>query len=286
MRERLIEIRRRAQEPVRQYNDIAGRLVGDHVSLYVTRIFIALNISPTVATISMLLFGLVGASLIPLGGGFAVAGFVCIFCYYICDCVDGEVARFKGCEKLLWGFHDFLFHLYVKSAFFIALGVLAARVSGEPWLFLFGLSALLATLLTKFLDDVGVLVACRQILMRPRDGHRMQLNGLMAEATEGAPSEAKRKPYSRLGQLRAILTNFDLASLLFIALAIADLWTSTISLFGLSWSLTTLAVAVYGIVLPLDYLDRMQHAIRTDEFGVKAREMLRRADEFRIDEGE
>jgi hypothetical protein len=60
-------------------------------------------------------------------GGWSVLGFAILFVYYVLDCVDGEVARFRKTEKLTWGFHDFLFHLYVKSAFFTCLGIYTAR---------------------------------------------------------------------------------------------------------------------------------------------------------------
>ncbi len=284
MNERIMEIRRRAQQPVSHYNDIAGRLVGDRLSIHLTRVFLALGISPTVATISMLLFGIAGSFLIPFGGLYSVAGFACVFSYYLCDCVDGEVARFNGVERLVWGFHDFLFHLYVKSAFFLALGALIVRVSDEPWMFLFGISGLLATLLIKFLADVGVAVTCRQILMRPRDEHQTQLDGLMSEgADESSVSDAPDRKRSHLGTLRAILTNFDLASLLFLIVAVCDLWLAQFELMGMNWNLTTLLAVAYGVVLPLDFADRMQTAIRRDEFGQKSRELLRCADEFRLD---
>lgn len=286
MSERIMEIRRLAQEPVRQYNDIAGRLVGDHVSIHVTRVFLALGLSPTVATIGMLVLGVIGALLIPFGGLWTVAGFACVFAYYICDCVDGEVARFRGIEKLEWGFHDFLFHLYVKVAFYLALGALLVNVTGEPWMFLFGVSALLATLLIKFLDAVAVAVACRQILLRPRDEHKAQLDNLMdaepQETGEQSGEESAQPSWSKLGTVRAILTNFDLASLVFLSAALLDLWLPQFEVFGMTWSLAALGAVGYGILMPLDFADRMQTAVRRDEFGDKARVLLRRADEFRV----
>ena len=121
MVEPIEELRKKVQEPVRRYNDIAGVLIGDRVSIHVTRAFIALGLSPTVATIAFLVCGLAGSVLAACGRWWSVAGFVLVFLYYVFDCVDGEVARYHHREKLVWGFHDFMFHLYVKSAFFVAL---------------------------------------------------------------------------------------------------------------------------------------------------------------------
>src|SRR4029434_11286136 len=152
--------------PVRQYNDIAGVLIGDRVSIHVTRAFIALGLSPTVGTLSMLALGVAGSVMTAFGGWGGVAGFACVFLYYVFDCVDGEVARYHQRERLVWGFHDFMFHLYVKSEFFVALGIYAVNLTGRPWAFLFALSALLSTLFLKFLYDVAIILNARYVLMR------------------------------------------------------------------------------------------------------------------------
>src|SRR5262245_22109556 len=105
--ESIAELRQRVQAPVRKYNDVAGLLVGDRLSIHVTRIFVALGLSPTWATIGMLVFGVGGSALVALGGAWSVAGFACVFLYYLLDCVDGEVARYHRREKLVFGFYDF-----------------------------------------------------------------------------------------------------------------------------------------------------------------------------------
>ena len=291
MTEPLSEIRRRAQVPVQQYNDIAGVLVGDHVSIHVTRLFIAVGISPTVATISMLVLGLAGALLIPFGGLWSIAGFTLVFGYYICDCVDGEVARYHKVEKLIWGFHDFLFHLYVKSAFFLALGALAVHVTGKPWFFVFGISGLLGTLLIKFLDALAVSVAARQIVLRPPGERAIQLKQLMEgvdksrfEVSEASPDAGKPGFGRPLAVFRAIVTNFDLGSLIFLTAAILDLFVPRFELLGITWNLKVVLVAFYGVVMPIDFIDRMYTAIRRDEFSEQARELIVRADGFRVDD--
>lgn len=283
--EEIAEIKKRAQEPVRQYNDIAGVLVGDHLSIHITRLFVALRLSPTVATLAMLVFGVLGAFLIPFDGLYSVAGFALVFLYYICDCVDGEVARFNKVERIAWGFHDFLFHLYVKTSFFLALGALAVGVTGSPWVFLFGVSGLIATLFTKFLDDVAISVTCRQILSRPPAEHAVQLS----ELTEGLDLDETDEPElgpagyrSPLGFARAMVTNFDLASVLFLAAALIDLVLPELALFGLTWNLKALLVVFYGVVLPLDFTDRVQTAIRKGEFRERARALCRDAHHFRV----
>ena len=288
--EPIAELRKKVQEPVRKYNDVAGLLVGDHVSIHLTRLFVWLNISPTVATLSMLFFGIEGSVLLYFGGGCAVAGFLCVFVYYILDCVDGEVARYHNREKLIWGFHDFMFHLWVKSAFFICLGLYAVHFTGHSWMFLFAMSALLACLFQKFLQDLTLILTCRQILLRsPEERARF-----VEQLTHGAPAAemehegdlpGEHVPYSHRGVLpflRAALTNFDLSVLLFLAASIADLFVPSFLIWGMEANFKIALLLFYGVVFPLDYFDYLQTYIRNDRFVSESRRLLRRAHHFRL----
>jgi hypothetical protein len=286
----IAELRKRVQAPVRQYNDVAGVVVGDHVSILVTKFFIERGISPTVATLSMLVFGVAGSILVLYGGWFAVAGFACVFLYYVFDCVDGEVARFHKGEKLVWGYYDFLFHLAVKSSFFVCLGVYAARTTGEPAVFLFGLFALLAVLFQKFLQDVAAMLVCRYVFLSTNDSKERFVQQL-TEGTDAAtlaldgdlPGE--QKPFGFHGvlpSLRAVATNFDLSTLFFLAAAVADLWVRPFTVWHWNADCKTVLVVFYGIVLPLDFLDRLIHHARRDQFRAECQRLLRRAHHFRL----
>ena len=287
---KIAELRQRVQAPVRQYNDVAGVLVGDHVSIVVTKLFVEWGISPTVATLSMLVFGLAGSLLLLAGGIAAVAGFFCVFLYYVFDCVDGEVARWHQGEKLIWGYYDFLFHLAVKSAFFVCLGIYAARVTGEPAVLLFGLSALLAVLFQKFLQDVAAMLVSRYVLLSTNESKSRFVEQLTAGADPATlavdgdlPGEQRPFAFARfLPAVRAIATNFDLSTLLFLAAAVVDLWIEPFPVFGHRADLTTCLVAWYGIALPLDFLDRLIHHARKGEFRKEGQRLLRRAHHFRL----
>jgi hypothetical protein len=290
MVEPIPELRKRVQEPVAKYNDIAGFLVGDRISIHVTRVFIQLGLSPTVGTIAFLLFGLAGSVLVAFGGWMSVAGFALVFLYYVFDCVDGEVARYHGQERLVWGFHDFMFHLYVKSAFFIALGVYCARVTDRPWMFLFALSALLSTLFLKFLYDVAIILNARYVLMRgPAERERfvrqMTDETPIAELEFDGDLPGEHNPFVFGGPLsvaRSALTNFDLAVIVFFVAAALDLVVEPLDVQGIACDLKIALVCFYGIVLPLEFLDHLQTYIRADRFQVESRRILRRAHHFRI----
>jgi hypothetical protein len=289
MVESIHELRKKVQEPVRAYNDVAGLLVGDRVSIHVTRLFLALGLSPNVGTIGMLVFGLAGSVLTVFGGGWAVVGFCLAFVYYVLDCVDGEVARYRQGEKLEWGFHDFLFHLYVKAAFFTCLGIYAAHATDRWWAFAFGLSALLATLFSKALYDAALILTARYVLMRSsRERARFTREILAGSSPDemehdgDLPGDHEPFTFGRgPGLARAVLTNFDLSILWFLAASVIDLFRVPMEIGGVALDMKCLLLAFYGIVLPLDFLDRLATYLRTGGFRRDARRLLRRAHHFR-----
>lgn len=290
MVEPIHELRKKVQEPVRRYNDVAGHLIGDRVSIHVTRLFLRLGWSPTVATIAFLVCGLAGSVLAGFGGAYAVAGFAVVFLYYVFDCVDGEVARYHGREDLVWGFHDFMFHLYVKSAFFVAVGVHVVRTTGASWTFFLALAALLATLFQKALYDVAIVLNARYVLLRDPHERERFVQQFTSDASDDElahagdlPGEAQPFEFGNpLSVVRSAVTNFDLSVLYFLVAAIADLFVAPFDLGGLTWDVTSLLLAFYAVVLPLEFLDRMQCYVRTGSFERESRRFLRRAHHFRI----
>jgi len=289
MVESIPELRKKVQEPVRAYNDVAGLLVGDRVSIHVTRAFLALGLSPNVGTIGMLLAGLAGSAAIVPGGGWAVIGFALLFLYYVLDCVDGEVARYRQCEKLEWGFHDFLFHLYVKSAFFTCIGIYAARTTDRWWAFAFGLAALVATICGKALYDAALVLTARYVLMRTSAERRRFTDEILsgsdpAELERDGDLPGDHAPYTfgrARGLARAVMTNFDLSILWFLTAAVIDLFRAPMLVGGVTFDLKCALLAFYGVVLPLDFLDRLYTYVRQDGFRRDARRLVRRAHHFR-----
>lgn len=288
--ESLSELRAKVQQPVRRYNDVAGMLLGDHLSIHVTRLFVAWRISPTVATLSMLACGLAGSVLIVLDGGWAVAGFALVLAYYVLDCVDGEVARYHRIERLIWGYHDFLFHLYVKVAFFTCLGIYAARFTDQTWMFFLPYAALIGVLFQKFQNELTNLLVCRYVLLRGRGESEQFVEQLAQGVGEEEPvpegwlesEEAPTRFAGFLPLMRAVLTNFDLAVALLLVAAIADLWLSPFAIWTLYGNCKIALVLFYGFILPLDFLDRLWSYLRDHGFERDARRLLRRAHHFRV----
>jgi hypothetical protein len=269
------DLRKKVQAPVRQYNDVAGYLVGDHLSIHVTRQFVRRGWSPTIATVALLVLGVGGSILMPFGERAAVFGMALVFLSYVADCVDGEVARFYLKEKLIW-------------TFFVCLGILAYRELDSVWMLVPAFSALLATLFKKFLWDLPLVVASRQVVLKG-SGDREKFSPQLVPDLDPGPVEVDLAPQEALGLrslgswrsiVRGALTNFDLSVLLFLIAAVADLFVSEGFLGGAPFKIGLLVY--YGVALPLDYFDRLITSIRRGQLSREAAGLLKRAHHFRL----
>jgi hypothetical protein len=299
MVESIRELRRKVQEPVMRYNDIAGILFGNRVSIHITRLFVAAGLGPTVASMLMLASGLVGSVLLVFGDRAAVVGFALMIVYYVFDCVDGEVARYHRGEKIIWSFHDYMFHLYVKSAFYLCLGIGLYRSTGHVWLLAFAWIALLASLFRKAMGDLAGVLPVRLILARQGDEVTGRLERQVLEGLDPGGKETAEEPEGRegrdeariasyggpLGILREVATNFDLFMFAFLGAAVADLFVAPFELLGGPWNLKATLLVFVALTLVFDFLDRLWHTIRAGRFLEEARSFLVAAHRYRIRKG-
>jgi hypothetical protein len=278
----LRELRQVCQLPVRGRNDVAGLVYGDLASLPITKVFVDLGISPTVASVGFLLAGLVGSALQVGSGWMAVAGSLCLLLYYVLDCVDGEVARYREIEDVRWAYFDYLFHMLVKPLAFLGVGVGTFRLQGEPWLLVAAFSAGVATLWLKiFLATPGI-VFLRAILP---DG-----TSPLSPAPEEPPAEAGAATGSEfpLGlnvtTLRALMTNFDIGLPLLLAASVLDLFVGPFELpvVGVV-SLRVVWLLYYAVVLPIDFVDYVRSYLAAGHFAEESRRLARLAHRFRAD---
>jgi hypothetical protein len=190
----------------------------------------------------------------------------------------------------VWGYYDFLFHLAVKASFFVCIGIYAAQTTGEAWVFLFGLGALLAVLFQKFLQDVSSMLVCRYVFLSTNDSKERFVEQLVVGADPSTFAVDGDLPgdqipfrfHGLLPSIRAIATNFDLSTLFFLAAAIADVWIGKFELWGIEVDLKILLLLFYGTVMPLDFIDRLVHHARKDRFRAGCQRLLRRAHHFKL----
>jgi hypothetical protein len=284
------ELRRVCQTPVRDTNDVAGLLYGDHASLPITKLMVDLRLSPDLASIGFFVCGIAGAALQTTSGSLAAVAAGLLVLYYVLDCVDGEVARFQRVCDVKWGYFDYLFHMIVKPLVFCGVAIGLWRETHLAWPYLAAFAASTATLWLKmFLETPGI-VFLREFLRRSRKVD------FIAETSQPMVARAKELELAGAGPhepfrlridvvtVRALATNFDIGLLLLFAATLADLFVAPFEapvLGTLTWR--GIWLLYYGVVLPLDFADYVRTYVFKGHFDREVTRLLSLAHHFTLD---
>jgi hypothetical protein len=257
-------LRERVQAPMEDFNDPLGRLFGSRVSIHLTRLCLSLGISANAVSYAMLVCGLVGGFSLLFGQWWSVLGFTLLLLYYIFDCVDGEVARFKGDSNLEMAAFDYLTHYAVKGATFTGLTVGVMRELHNYYVLVPGMLALLATYMMKALQDIPSILFVQKLLVQRNylDGRTIlrNLHGKLAAAEQSSGAKAAKPtgPIPFRSQLRFLLLNFDFGTLLLLGAALADAMLPTyFRLVNMAFNAKAVLLTWYGFALPLNFLDHV-----------------------------
>ncbi|MEU9283523.1 CDP-alcohol phosphatidyltransferase family protein [Streptomyces sp. NPDC048275] len=141
----------------------AGRLYMREISLRCDRYLVNTRITPNQLTYLMVVAGiLAGAALLVPGLAGALLGAVLIQLYLLLDCVDGELARWRGQTSITGVYLDRIGHYLSEAALLVGFGLRGADLfdgSESPewlWAFLGTLAALGAILIKAETDLVDV----------------------------------------------------------------------------------------------------------------------------------
>ncbi|MFT7462853.1 MAG: hypothetical protein ACI9EF_001195 [Pseudohongiellaceae bacterium] len=293
------QLREVCQRPVASSNDVSGLLFGDRLSLPLTKLFIDRELSPNLATVGMLVCGIVGSALQLISPGAAVAGAVILVMYYLLDCVDGEVARWRKVEHARWGYYEYIFHFIVKPLVFASVGLTCWLETGSVWMLGAAFSASVATLWLKLFFAVPSLVFVNSVLPAGSSGDRPYghyLDDAVQRAAELSQSENVKETVRaesgvfRLGfdlvTARSLSTNFDVGLALLVVLSALDWALPGADLFGLSGcSFRVLWLCYYGVILPLDFIDYVRSYVGQRRFDKTMVRLLAFAHGFAL-EGE
>lgn len=286
----LAELQERVQGPVREANDIGGVLWGDWLSPPLTMAFVKLGISPTVATVGMLVTGIPGCVLIAMGGGYAVAGAMLVIFFYVLDCVDGEVARYHGKARFYWSYADFFFGIWVMALFYLAIGVQAALQTGIDWLALLGAGCVVFFFTKKFVDVAHIFLTVQHVSLGKgpmAQQFRSEVGGsgpenAMADNAGGndaaTPAVVRKDIVARyggvVGILRGMALNFHLGAAVFFVLCLLDLIVPMPVVLGTPMNLKTLFLFPCFALLAFNAIDYFLHDMRGG-FMAKSRSLLK-----------
>jgi phosphatidylglycerophosphate synthase len=154
----------------------AGRLYMRELSLRCDPYLVNTRITPNQLTYLMVVAGvLAGAALLVPGFVGALLGALLIQLYLLLDCVDGEVARWRGQTSITGVYLDRVGHYLSEAALLVGFGVRAADVfhlqsSPTNWLWAFlGTTAALGAILIKAETDLVDVARARSGLSAVKD---------------------------------------------------------------------------------------------------------------------
>ncbi|MFE3906698.1 CDP-alcohol phosphatidyltransferase family protein [Streptomyces sp. NPDC059153] len=217
----------------------AGRLYMRRISLRTTRQLVRTRVTPDQLTWTMVVCGVAsGFALLIPGLTGAVLAAVLFQLFLLFDCVDGEVARWKGQNSATGIYVDRLGAYLADAALMIGAGFRAARGASDLWVSV-GLAAALGVVLLKASTDLVDVARYRRGLPLADD-----------EATR--PRSAGLASARRLASAFKIhrITNGIEASLVLLAVAVVDLFMGSIE----ATQVTVLAIAAITWVMVVAHL--------------------------------
>lgn len=194
----------------------AGRLYMRRVSLRVTRQLVRTRISPDTLTWTMVVCGVgAGAALLVPGLAGAVLAAVLFQLFLLFDCVDGEVARWKGQNSATGIYVDRLGAYLADAALMTGAGFRVAHEGSAYWASVGLATALGVVLLKASTDLVDVARARRGLPVADDEAARPRSEGVAAVRRFASALKVHR------------LTNGIEASLVLLAAAVADAVTGS-----------------------------------------------------------
>ncbi|MFJ5261617.1 CDP-alcohol phosphatidyltransferase family protein [Streptomyces sp. NPDC088387] len=218
----------------------AGRLYMRRVSLRLTRHLVRTPVTPDQLTWTMVWCGIAsGAALLIPGLTGAVLAVVLMQLFLLFDCVDGEVARWKGQNSAAGIYVDRLGAYLADAALMIGIGFRAAGSGFDGWVSLGLATALGVVLLKASTDLVDVARARRGLAVADDEATRPRSEGVATARRLAAAFKLHR------------VTNGIEASLVLLAAAVVD-----VALGGLDatrWALVGIA-AITWVMVPAHLL--------------------------------
>jgi len=141
----------------RRENDEDNRktmLLAARVSIYFTRLFLALNLSANQVTYIFMVLGVL-SSLAFLGPGlrWVIAGYILHRLHVICDVSDGEVARYRRTFSAVGAYLDFLTHYFVYSTLLFSISTRYYLDSGRVSALYIGFALAVAVTMNRAATD-------------------------------------------------------------------------------------------------------------------------------------
>lgn len=166
------------------------------LSIYITAAIVNSRIKPNTVSLVNIMVGFGAYVCFAIGGtGWFAAGLFVLFLNLVCDCVDGEIARFRN-KTSLTGLYLDRFNailMYPLTLYSISIG--AYNVTGNLWIVLWGCTAGMLYLFLRIAYS-NAIVCAYEGLVGVKGGWResnYKLKGKYSEGMEGALVKHLRK---------------------------------------------------------------------------------------------
>jgi len=261
---RLNELKRECLGPEKM-DGCHAILIGNKISVRITKLFFAMGLTANFATSLMIIFGLLGCFLIIFNDVSAFFGGILIWFSTLLDQVDGQLARLYKTANIHAFFYDQMFHLITFSFFFMALSVNLYKIYDCAYIFVFPIIAVFG------------IVFKRELMTFPSFAFfaKMAQKKYLKQQKMIAKNLVNKSEKIRISVrclLRTALTEFEIYSLIFVVIAFIDLF------FLLDLKIGFLIV--FSVLLLIDYLDYLRSFIKDDVLSSKMNQLIEQGSEF------
>ncbi|MCR4407403.1 MAG: CDP-alcohol phosphatidyltransferase family protein [Anaerolineae bacterium] len=130
------------------HDGLISRHLNRKISRLITRFLVPTGITPNQVTFISFFIALLSSATFTVG--FNVLGGLLAQLSSIVDGVDGEIARLKGLASPFGAFYDAVLDRYADAAIILGMILWTLRFEGQPATWLFGLLALLGSLMISY----------------------------------------------------------------------------------------------------------------------------------------
>ena len=186
MVESIKKLREICQKPVISSNTWYQRKFIRRISIYLTWLFIQFRISGNVASIIMLITGIIATSFFTLGNySNYIMGALLLQFWYVLDHIDGELARYWKKTSAKGIFIDKLNHHIVHPFIFLALGIGMYRQFNNPLMLVLGAFSAYFLLLQDLIniDRKDSIIASKIFKTKKELDEKLSFKGLIFKKT-------------------------------------------------------------------------------------------------------